>query len=418
MLVSGKECGKADCVVSILSCSQRVLLSLMRKALFILPSSVSEADWCEVEELANKQGVLSFLFLGAKSTSELVPMDRIRTWRGDMLAGALRNERVNAVQQEVLCLLNEQEIRSVILKGLSAARYYPQPEVRVLGDVDLLIDPENVPRVDQLLKSAAYKQISNDHAFHMSYIKDGITIEIHRVATEIPESTGGRVAMEYVQRFLDEAQLVEVDGVVFPALSEPHHALMMLLHMERHMLETGIGLRQLCDWAVYMNAANRQIWSQTTVAMLKNCGLWVYAKVITKVCVKYLGLDAGKVQWCLDIDEKLVDGVICDVFQNGNLGVANDTGLSSVFIDRRTLGKGITGKVRGLLEKITSIAYKQFPKTRQYKFLVPLMWFYIPGRYMFRLLRGEKSSSELRNSVLSSYQQEQLYRELKLYEVE
>lgn len=37
---------------------------------------------------------------------------------------------------------------------------------------------------------------------------------------------------------------------------------------------------------------------------------------------------------------------------------------------------------------------------------------------MFRLLRGEKSSSELRNSVLSSYQQEQLYRELKLYEVE
>ncbi|MBE5772565.1 MAG: hypothetical protein E7337_01355 [Clostridiales bacterium] len=106
-----------------LNAEQKALLALVQGALFCSKEVPKEIDLTKLVDLANRQGVLSLLYLGAKRIKDQFSVDTLRSWRGDMLAGAVRNESVNAVQQEVLGLFAKHDIRSAILKGLSAARY-------------------------------------------------------------------------------------------------------------------------------------------------------------------------------------------------------------------------------------------------------------------------------------------------------
>ena len=44
-------------------------------------------------------------------------------------------------------------VRAAILKGTSCSRYYPFPEARPLGDIDVLVDRECVNAVGEYLES-------------------------------------------------------------------------------------------------------------------------------------------------------------------------------------------------------------------------------------------------------------------------
>ena len=50
-------------------------------------------------------------------------------------------------------LLKEHHIPCILLKGISLAAYYPTPELRKLGDVDLYIsDPDDLDKAKQILE--------------------------------------------------------------------------------------------------------------------------------------------------------------------------------------------------------------------------------------------------------------------------
>ena len=171
--------------------TQTALLSIIRQSLWSKSEDLPTADWEQVENLARKQGVLSLLYLGCNRGEGRVPRERIQIWRGAMLAGVLRNEQLNSDQEEVIRLLEAQSVRSVVLKGTSAARFYPYPDARCLGDIDLLVDQSNLMQVEQVLAFLGYKKTDHEHKFHISYIKGNTTIEVHFAASEVPDIAGG-----------------------------------------------------------------------------------------------------------------------------------------------------------------------------------------------------------------------------------
>lgn len=401
--------------MNMLDVNQRALLLLVRKALWKNAECLPEADWPVVEAYAQGQGVLWMAYLGAKALPLQIPPEQLKTWRTAMHSRVLYNDQLNAVQSMLLEWLAEKKIRVAILKGTSCSQYYPYPDARPLGDIDILIDKENLDIVDGYLKAKGYMPSPHEHDFHVGYYGKDAVIEVHFAATGAPDSKGGKVVAEEMLHFLDDVHMATVGEMTFPVLSDEHQALMLLLHMERHMMVSGIGLRQLCDWAVFVNGSVSTHWQSGTLDLLRRCGLLTYAKVLTKTCVDFLGLDQDKAEWCKDVDHELTQAMIEEVFRGGDLGAADEKGNGSLFTERSRLGQHGQNKLTGMIGRLTTMAYNSFPYTRRYKILLPVFWVYFSVRYLLRFVGGSQSISY---AISVSDRRHKLYQALHLYETE
>lgn len=400
-----------------LSAEQQALLSLIQQALWHTSPLLPEANWELTETLANQQGVLWMLYQGARAYPDRIPTQKIKSWRADMISSVIRNDDVNAVQNQLISWLKEKGIRVAVLKGLSCSRFYPVPEIRALGDIDLLIDKENMARLGFYLQKQGYSQTKNEHSFHIGYHGNGIAIELHYAVTQFPDSKGGRIARKISEHFLSNTEICSVNDMSFPVLSDSHQALMLLLHMERHMIEEGVGLRQLCDWATFVYNSSSEHWKNQTLRILGECGLITFAEILTKVCVNYLGLDHQRAMWCMDIDDSIAAEMIKEVFRGGNMGAAEEEYMVNLFFDRRQLGNVTSNRINGLLSRITQLAYEQYPYIKKVKVLLPLYWVYIPARYLIRSILGLRQRKKVKKLLEVSEQRQKLYTALKLYRV-
>ena len=146
-----------------LSVEQMAVLSLVRRSLGFREETCPNADWQKVEDIARAQGVSWMLYMGAKAVHDLIPMEYTKAWRRDMLSCVMSNETINAVERCVLEWMKVNTIRCAILKGISCARYYPCTEARSLGDIDILVDQENLIRLDLWLKGQGYVSSDLEH---------------------------------------------------------------------------------------------------------------------------------------------------------------------------------------------------------------------------------------------------------------
>lgn len=401
-----------------LSSEEKTLLILLQKSLWGEAAAVPFAvSWEEIDNLAAEQGVVSLVYDGAVKAGAAVPQELLRKWKDKMFRGAVKNELLLHAQKQLTDWLAEAGIPVVILKGSSVARYYPQPELRVLGDIDLLVREEDLERAAELLQQHGYAVHESDHDFHVGLSCRGVYVELHYGVTGFPDSPGGCEAREYAARFLDEIHYGVVADYTFPVLSEANQALSLLLHMIRHMFSTGLGLRQVCDWAVYVANADSERFAAEVIPMFRRCGLLRYARVATRACVRYLGLPEEGLSWCADVDDADCRVFMEEVFRLGNMGEADNEGMGNMLITEKTMGTHETA-VQGLLARLTELAYHRFPLTRKWKLFLPVFWVYLPVRYLVRSVLGLRPKKSVVKVVLAAKKQRSLYEVLRPYEEE
>lgn len=394
--------------------SQEALLTLLSQALWGNGGALADTDWASVENAAKDQGVLPMLYRGAIKYKDAIPAERIRIWRGTMYAAVLQNDRMLEAQSEILEWLAEKDIHSVILKGSSVARYYDPSDIRYLGDIDLLVDHADLEMVSGILREHGYQAKDHPHDFHVAFVRDDVTVEVHYEASVVPSGKGGQAAKKIMSHFLEEATSASMNDARFPVLSEKHQALMLLMHKERHVIAGGIGLRQLCDWAAFLG---KQKEHDGFLPIYTECGLLLFAKVVTKACVRYLGLDSKCVSWCMDVDDELVDALMADVFRSGNMGRADQEDNSSLFTGRSMLDNHRQNAVVSLIKNLNKLANKHFPITIRHRWLLPVFWVYLPLRYIVRSMLGLRKKKNIIRMLKQSNKRFDLHKKLHLYEV-
>ena len=63
--------------------------------------------------------------------------------------------------------------------------------------------------------------------------------------------TKGKYVLNKGLDIITSAERGNVSEVEYMVPTAFHHGLVMLLHVAGHLINTGIGLRHLCDWAVF-----------------------------------------------------------------------------------------------------------------------------------------------------------------------
>lgn len=223
-------------------------------------------------------------------------------------------------QQQILTkALCREGIVSAVLKGAAAAVYYPKPEYRCMGDIDLIVLPEDFDRAREILKHEGCVLLDANNERHESFEKDGVHIELHHYFSTLHEEERARYLDQRILEGLRRVEYRKLGGYTFPKLPAVENGLVLLQHMCQH-LESGLGLRQIMDWMLYVDAElTDELWEAEFEAAAERIGLKKLAVVSARMCQMYLGLTKERT-WCKDADSVLCRQLIEYVIRHGNFG--------------------------------------------------------------------------------------------------
>ncbi len=282
--------------------------------------------------------LLSHSLFGANSEDSLTPeicieakLQAVSTLISQDYSTLATNIRVINAHAELTRRLNG--IPFTTFKGYASAYYYPEPSLRPMGDVDFITEPDHYDTVVKFLENNGWEKSAEEHCRHRTYRKDNISFELHNEIKGIPNGLDGivtdsKTAESKVRGYLSDlvvtAKAVETGQGLIVIPDDFHHGLIMLLHVAGHLInDGGIGLRHLCDWAVYVDQVNLEKYRNK----LEDIGLWTFACQLTAVSTRYLGL--RKMEWASEWPEEFLAEFIEDILRGGNFG-RKETGSQAI----------------------------------------------------------------------------------------
>lgn len=364
--------------------AENIVLDILKYNLFNIPLDIrnkysKEINCQAVLKEAYEQAVLPLVVQGLLDSAVYkIDKEIFAKWKAIAVNQITFNEKLMQKQDEIISLLHTENIPSAILKGTSASAFYPKPELRVLGDIDILFNESECPKAVELFckngfvkrGSSAYRKRHNYKLYFFCFI--------------------GKVSGSFINFTYGKAYK-----------------------------KTGIGLRQLCDWAVFIQKRiDESTFRSEIEPILCECGLIQFTKIVTKVCVLYLGLPIKNYIWCNDIDVQVCEQFILLSLKSGNFGKKNVLVRSAkiICVDRKYSNKCI-GLVKTVFINIIISTKKRFPICNKYPLLILFMWIYIPCKYFVKnlFIKGKKTNIF---SLFLEAKRKKLFDNMKLFRIE
>lgn len=160
-------------------------------------------------------------------------------FKGVYLGAALIQEKFFHLQDEITTLFNEYHIKHVFLKGSVISKLYDDPVLRTRGDIDILVSKKDLKLVRNIFKKNGFK-FDHKTVVHDSYLKNGISIEIHKGLFSEAYSY-----QNFFSNAIDNTYLIENYKY---ELNENFHFLFCLCHLDKHILWGGESLRYVLDF--------------------------------------------------------------------------------------------------------------------------------------------------------------------------
>lgn len=319
------------------------------------------------------------------------------------------NTKISYAQGRLTNLLESHGIAYAILKGESVAAYYAQPQLRTFGDVDFLIAEDMRDTVEKLLLQNGYGRFSLPDVHHSVFHKYGVHIEMHWQAPGVPNGKVGRVVRRLLQDSLQTRIVQEGEYGSFYALSKELQGLVLLLHMQQHLLREGIGLRHLCDWAFYVNETMHEpFWEEFLLPSLKEVGLFTFACVLTRTSAIYLKTNCP--QWAV-AEDALCEKLLEDILQGGNFGRKDKLREQGTILISPT---GKDGRTGALLAKLHEVVKTNYPIVKYLPILYPVFWAYRAARRTILQMCGKRPPIQELTPVADA--RNEIYRQLRIFQ--
>jgi hypothetical protein len=186
-------------------------------------------DWNYFYSLAKAHGVAALVYHNFEKLNFLqyIPKEVTVSLRTSLMASLSRNIRNTEAMIEVLKLLNPENIKTVLLKGLALElSVYGNAGLRQMTDVDVLVTRKNCMKAREILmnhefislpvKSVFHKPILADIGKHLpSLIKEGFSFELHHelfgtgknILTEMLYESSYETEIKTEKTFIPKAQI-------------------------------------------------------------------------------------------------------------------------------------------------------------------------------------------------------------------
>ena len=292
-----------------------------------LSHTPTEMEWRELYAMAEKQAVIGICFCGVQRFQRLgydIPMDLYMKWLGMAAKIQQRNEVVNAQCVEVQKMMEKAGFRTYIMKGQGNSALYRVSYdddndnlclLRQSGDIDIYLDG-GFEKVNDFVQRTLPTNEINELEIHYHCLQD-TEVEIHSQ----PSWMYGRKADKVLQRFFCEKadeQFENMDrSVGFSHPTVGFNLVYLLVHINRHIFEEGIGFRQLMDYYFTLITSNEYERAEA-IKVLSALGLMKFAQGIMYIEKKVFGISTS----CMlcEADKSEGEFLLKDILVGGNFG--------------------------------------------------------------------------------------------------
>jgi hypothetical protein len=268
-----------------------VLIQLLSSAIYGKhPEAIpKQTDWDAVYEEAKAHQVHTLIYpLLEELPKELRPeAGFIETYKCEVLREAALQLLHIDQMEKVFAAFMEASIPIIALKGLIIREYYPHPELRTMGDADVLVHSADLQRAHKVLTSLGYRKGKAGER-HIAYLHtDYPEVELHEILTinEVSENK-----KHFSNTVWNNAHYDYVGEVPVLVLSVEDQILHLLFHTIHHIMISGIGIRQLCDLTLFLNAHLKDFAWEDILAEMREYGWEKFAVTIFLVCHQLFNL--------------------------------------------------------------------------------------------------------------------------------
>ena len=217
-----------------------------------IPSSLKKADWKELYAIAKKQCLVGVLFDGIKKLpAEHVGMEKeiLLHWMAESQMLEKANVRLNDAAIQVSEWFRKKRFRTCILKGQGNALMYPNPYSRTPGDIDIWVEGGDKRVISFVRSISPHEKACYHHIEFPSY--KGVEVEVHYRPSFLLCFWHNRKLQKYYERVKEEqfshrVMLGEQGEIAIPTAE--FNLIFQLTHIFSHLMNEGIGLRQLLDY--------------------------------------------------------------------------------------------------------------------------------------------------------------------------
>lgn len=284
----------------------------------------TEEEWKDIYRISNEQTVTGIMLDAiSKLPDEEKPGSKLRLqWIIQQKAIEMSNDKMNNALFSLLSLTEKSGITTYLLKGQGVAQNYPYPKHRVCGDIDIYFTEEHFEQAIKFFLSQNFDLNGDPDKDHYDTTYRDTKVEIHKRNATFYTKRLQKRYNEIVEKIIaaDEAY-VEIEDRNVAVLPPMANAMQLLSHMLRHIIFSGLGLRQVCDWGLFAYKYQNKIDTEQFIKNLKEVQLWETYKVITAIATDYLGLPKEYAVCKLSAkDRKLAKKTLRLIMKYGNFG--------------------------------------------------------------------------------------------------
>lgn len=342
--------------------------------------STEEINWKMIKTIAQQQQVSAIVYFQT---------------RYPLMQSAFAHQVYHAKNQEVLLdkvrteFLNA-SIPFAYVKGAEIKKYYPKPELRSMGDADLIVSIENKPKAGEILERIGFAKTVETNEW--VYIKGDFELELHHALAYEKDSFAND------QRLNDFWPYVKDN-----CLDIGYHFIYLLFHLRRHLYSHGAGFRQFMDIAIVCkNAEIDWKWAREELCKVD---LLDFAVTVCKMNERWFGIQSpldGKT-----VDDEFFEKVTGKIFKDGVFGHDNEENAKTAGIVLATRNEGNSrekARIQYLLEQsfpnyqiMCRLPYCAY--IRKSKILLPVAWIH---RFLYRLFNKNHRQAFLNRTMTPS----------------
>ena len=297
------------------------------------------------------------------------------------------SERQMVQVEKITAAFQEAGIDHMPLKGCVMKGRYPKPELRVMGDADILIRPEQYDRIVPILEQLNFRE-KNETDHELVWIHDDLYLELHKRL--IPSYN-----KDFHVYFGDSWRLGRVQNGSLYSMTPEDEMIYLFTHYAKHFRDGGIGCRHVLDLWVYLRSVS-PLNDDYIRNELKKFGLLKF----------YLHTRELMDVWFGDAPETEMSDFLTDVvFHSGSFGLSDQRVISRAVRDNGQSILGINSRMLYLWQTAfpsVDVLKSKYTVLKKAPWLLPVVWLVRP----FYKVLFERETLEIQEKNLQALSEE------------
>ena len=380
-------------------------------------------DWTALLRLAGEQKLLPLVYAAVRGTPGFAAAPeavRAAARRQTMREAAAQTVHTEAFLR-LYQALRAEGLAPVVVKGIVCRALYPQPELRPSSDEDLYLTAAEMPHFHAVLLRAGFvltepeRDYRSAHEARYVHPDTGLVVEGHWALFPTEYAVYAALNVQ-LSDLMQRAQDWETGGVTLRVPDACDHLIFLLLHAFKHFISSGVGVRQLCDIALWMRRFGAQIDWQRVRAALRATHSEGFAAAVIDAGVHWFGLERAAAHIPPDWETLESAALLADALSGGVYGSADSTRRHSCTITIHAADRvyrGGTGRASlcAALFPGREVMAGWYPYVARCPALLPAAW----AQRIWRYLRTRGKHTGAQDSLRIGAQRVELLRQYRVY---